>query len=110
MKNPKPKHTPGPWTSWDFDGRIYITPAAAPCLYVADINGPQQDPEGNYPAKRQREANAALIAAAPELLAALEAVHNWWTLTPAFQNGEDDMPAAVFDGIINAIAKAKGAQ
>lgn len=53
-------------------------------------------------------ANAKLLSAAPELLAALEAVHNWWTLTPAFQNGEDDIPAAVFDGMVNAITKAKG--
>jgi hypothetical protein len=39
--------------------------------------------------------------------AALQAIYRWWTETPGFQNGEDDMPAEIFDAIRDAIAKVK---
>lgn len=44
------------------------------------------------------------------LLQALEDIYNWWTTTPGFQDGEDDMPAALFDGMRDALAKARGQQ
>jgi len=64
------KHTPGPWQADEMDGRIYITPQGRMCHYIADINSKEMDPEGDYPTRSQRRANAALIAAAPELLKA----------------------------------------
>jgi hypothetical protein len=72
MKN-KPSHTPGPWVWDEMDGRIYITPEGRPCHYVADINSRETDPEGDYPTRSRREANAAIIAAAPDMLTALKA-------------------------------------
>jgi hypothetical protein len=49
------------------------------------------------------EANARLIAAAPELLAALDGIMQWWMET---ESG-DDMPMDLFDRAHDAIAKAK---
>lgn len=48
--------------------------------------------------------NRNLIAAAPELLAALEGILQWWMES----DGGDDMPVDLFDGAQAAIAKAKG--
>ena len=42
-----------------------------------------------------------------EMLVALEAVYKWWTETPVIGDVEDDMPVEIFDGMCNAIAKAK---
>jgi hypothetical protein len=94
-------HTAGPWTYDDCgDGQILITPANDLCLYVADINSQKQDPEGRYPTKAKREANAYLIAAAPELLAAIEDIVKRW------ESG--DLAAAVRHGAAMA-KKARGA-
>lgn len=49
------------------------------------------------------EANACLIAAAPELLAALDGIIQWWMGT---ESG-DDMPSALFFQAHDALAKAK---
>jgi hypothetical protein len=66
-------HTPGPWahsinkpgTAYDIkgDGR-----------YVCSMSWSWHDSGAIFPAQRQSEANARLIAAAPELLAALVTV------------------------------------
>lgn len=50
-----------------------------------------------------------VMATAPELLEALEGVMGWWRGTPAFSEGEDEMPAPIFDAAMAAIAKGKGA-
>jgi hypothetical protein len=44
-----------------------------------------------------------LADAAPDLLAALEKVADWWTSTD-----DDEMPAELFDAMHAAVAKAKG--
>jgi hypothetical protein len=44
------------------------------------------------------------------MLAALEGLYKWWTETNAFQDGDDDMPAELFDGMRDAIAKARREQ
>jgi hypothetical protein len=50
-----------------------------------------------------------LRLAARDMLAALQAISKWWTEgLPASQNGEDEMPAEIFDAMRFAIAKAKG--
>jgi hypothetical protein len=56
------------------------------------------------------EADATRFAASGKMLAALEAIYKWWTETPAFKDGDDNMPAEIFDGMRDAIAKARGQQ
>lgn len=82
------KHTPGPW-ALDDDGFVY-----GEGFIVSD---PHSSPEIDLD---EREANARLIAAAPELLAALE-----WALDDPDSEilGEEWANAAQA-----AIAKAKG--
>lgn len=50
------------------------------------------------------ELNGDLIAAAPDLLAALDGILQWWMES----DGGDDMPTDLFDRGHAAIAKAKG--
>jgi hypothetical protein len=64
------QHTPGPWTVNHYPSGLVIRPnkGAAICEVSAyDSAGRNVDPDRNY-------ANAALIAAAPDLLAALRAM------------------------------------
>lgn len=73
----KPKYTPGPWTVHSkVDGLegIGIHSANGGYIYVATIHGPGS--RGNIPS----EANARLIAAAPELLEALFKIRDDATL------------------------------
>lgn len=98
------EHTPGPWeisrpsmtdpqseTSWDI-----FTPTDSDhrCEYIGEFHGNS----GN----QASAANARLIAAAPELLAALEALAevSWTNLT----GGHQDLIEDAWD----AIRKAKG--
>lgn len=53
-------------------------------------------------------ANDQAREAGPELLEALQGIMKWWMETPSFQDGEDDMPADLFDAARDAIAKATG--
>lgn len=59
------KHSPGKWTTLNQDGDIYIE-AESRCAVVARIFAGVGNAED--------EANAKLIAAAPDLLEALEAI------------------------------------
>lgn len=53
----------------------------------------------------EKEANARLIAAAPELWAALDGIIQWW----AEMDGEfDDMPVELWDNAQEALRAAKG--
>ena len=72
----KTTHTPGPWTTWlgdpanyHFHNRRLIVPLMGESQ--APIAQLPESVAGDY---YQSEANARLIAAAPELLAALEAL------------------------------------
>lgn len=63
-------HTPGPWNAVKSQPRIYwIDAHEQPCAYghIATVFEGGKDPDENA-------ANARLIAAAPDLLAALEAL------------------------------------
>lgn len=53
---------------------------------------------------QKKEPSEHLIAAAPDLLASLEAVMKFWTESP-----EEEMPGTIFDAAFAAIRKAKGA-
>lgn len=55
-------------------------------------------------------ANARLIAAAPDLLAALRGVMAWWADTLPPRGADDEMPAHLFDAAHAAIARATGAE
>lgn len=62
-------HTPGPWKLTRCAGDWYVWGNGVSAL--ARVNGPEYDCEnGNAP--DQNKANAALVAAAPELLAACQ--------------------------------------
>lgn len=83
------KHTPGPWTASGphADGAWLID---AGDFAVCDV------PTG--------EANARLIAAAPDLLAAADAAHDWYYSTAI------DTPEgrAVMQALATAITRARG--
>ena len=79
-------------------------------LWLVDTNGAYADLElldsetTDYPTF---QANARLIATAPELLAALEHCVNW--ITDSFPH-EDDQPNSIVSEARTALAKAKGGQ
>lgn len=66
------KHTAGPWTSGQVgNGQVFD-------IIGADVTGRGREIVGSFRASQNRdanEANARLIAAAPELLAALEIIN-----------------------------------
>jgi hypothetical protein len=77
------EHTPGPWRVTDEINRVsggeVIRPSRgdgvdSPVAFVCDFNGYDRDEE--------RQANARLIAAAPELLEALKLLLNLRSTTP----------------------------
>lgn len=106
------KHTPGPW-------RVDETKAlGAYGVWTEYATHPGDDGAG-YPSKicsvlqggdrrisrEQRDANAALIAAAPDLLEACRKILAWGVRANAFVEPEDGY---LVDCLRAAIAKAKG--
>ena len=79
----KDMHSPGPWRVGDAGATVFGPP-----------NG---NPSPETVANVKRRANAALIAAAPDLAAALRALLDW--------DGSGD-PAAPYDAARAALAKA----
>lgn len=92
-------HTPGPWTiTRESDTHpLAIQTAEGTVAYVRHMGRP--DPEW--------QANARLIAAAPELLAALESMVDMFERHIDGRPGPDDA-AARWDDARAAIAKARG--
>ena len=75
MAERKAEHTPGPWRAElakNQSNLIYIVPEVAPDTYIADIWPDDRDCEG--PFTETNWADARLIAAAPDLLKALELI------------------------------------
>jgi hypothetical protein len=101
------KHTPGPWLQEPGDTVICIR-ATAECesYRIADVGGMPYW-------KRFTEtdvANASLIAAAPDLLAALNECASY-IISPLRMTGDTDEAArraAIFERARAAIAKAEG--
>ena len=99
------KHTPGPWTAEMTD-----KPYNVPLIYAAEHTGPiaeirsRLDVAAQHPlVVETRNANARLIAAAPDLLAVaqeLAASAGYWS--------EYDVPLGIVDRLRAAIAKATG--
>lgn len=112
-------HTPGPW-SVDLDRfaytnsgqrSIFYQPVSEGSLthiaYVSSVIERSRKTSYNAP-DEVRDANARLIAAAPDLLAALEAIELALRL-PNVTAGEIlDENSPIRDGIRTALAKAKG--
>jgi hypothetical protein len=103
-------HTPGPWKRGRALANTGVTPIRAVNggVVVAHISHPKWGYEDCPQTPGAAEANASLIASAPDLLAALDGIMKWWMETPAFQEGTDEMPADLFDAARFAIAEAKG--
>lgn len=98
-------HTPGPWNAVKSQPRIYwIDAHEQPCAYghIATVFEGGKDPDENA-------ANARLIAAAPDLLAALEDMLSGWRY---IRETHGDLYGVGWDRAENAaraaIAKARG--
>lgn len=99
MSNP---WTPGPWRyfpSGDFGGGFVINGSDEHGAYVLPILGRTH----NWP--RHAEANATLIASAPALVEALEALVEDVARYPAWER-----PCAALDAARAALSLAKGTQ
>ncbi len=91
------QHTPGPWIAQDGYGAV--TSRDGTVAMVDNHFVPVA--ERSFPTQRdERTANARLIAAAPDMLEALENI----------ENDDAHMPSTAWDMIQNAICKAKGGQ
>jgi len=86
------KHTPGPWRYEEFGPNVIIKATKNPMLSVVHSL--------YHESREQMEANADLIAAAPELLEALEAL--------VLDESKEYIPTRLWDAARAAIAKAKG--
>jgi len=99
-------HTPGPWIISDDDivGQRYIARLADWCIVGAGSQ--YQDIEDML--THERNANARLISAAPDMLAALEMVNDMLPDMPSFMWQEFDDGSSPASIIKAAIARAKG--
>jgi hypothetical protein len=91
------RHTPGPWTYPGGTGNLIGGPDR---LRVADLGGLERSPD-------ERQANARLIAAAPDLLAACRGIIRAAD-SPENMKDRDLVDDIDFDGIRAAILKAEG--
>jgi hypothetical protein len=89
---PEMKHTPGPW--WIDKYAQVFTASGKPLLLTGVALT-----SGRHPQQEEAEANARLIAAAPDLLAACIATH---------KDGRSVLPIAAWDLMRDAIEKATG--
>ena len=96
------QHTPGPWvTSKGAYGALHVGPAK---LEHPGREAAQYAADRGRDLLAQREADAALIAAAPDMLAALQDI-----MAESSRDDDDHDVIATIQGICRAIiAKAKG--
>lgn len=94
------KHTPGPWTAEydDYGDEVWFGGRGAG---MWTIHGP------NCYLGGQSEANARLIAAAPELLAMLIQLRDEW-FKPRYGHNDVGLASLLRDKIRAVIAKAEG--
>jgi len=97
METNETKHTPGPWGVWSIGGSQVITDNAMGRHLAKIINGAPE-----------HEANARLIAAAPELLEALELALQGLDIAATKQLPEFIGFVLTADKARAAIAKARG--
>jgi len=97
------KHTPGPWTLFQDQSVRHYAGIEAGKLSIVSIGYPDElnpiDDSGVHGRTDEEAlANAYLIAAAPDLLEALENL----------ENDDNSIPYHAWDMVQSAIAKAKG--
>jgi len=97
------KHTPGPWSTCCLDRCPHHVYGSNHDEVICDLlhNEPNcygYDKYSGIVTIDQRQANARLIAAAPDLLEALENL----------ENDDNSIPSHAWDMMQSAIAKAKG--
>lgn len=110
------KHTPGPWEVAEEDGELFVQVVNQPasCHPMFDryriIHGyVGGDPTDNpTPDLGTPEANARLIAAAPELLRALQAVVNDCHDLDMVPSNERGRTTTAFEMAVSAIERATG--
>ena len=93
------KHTPGPWINCPSTARG-AAPGKVHVCYLTEDRG--------YELLPQTEANARLIAAAPELLEALRLCHLALGTSERSWGAKQERIAAAFAAATDAIAKAEG--
>ncbi len=102
------KHTPGPWT-WRNEPFDDGTPFFVITAGIGFFGSHSTLPSGFCASGIMSEANARLIASAPELLAALEAMMQGAEWAPSGDNTRFVSPASdVAKAARAAIAKVKG--
>ena len=84
----------------------YVVDTSEPPMLIADC-WPDSPYDFGLPHTWEYQANAKLIAASPKMFDALTKIAAWWMDTPDFKNGEDEMPAEVFDAMMDAIRSAQ---
>ena len=100
------KHTPGPWRLewWEYKGRPEpVLTVRTDADAVAQVMGLWRDGADD---SDERQANARLIAAGPDLLAALEAARDELDSCDRFKPGLVKLDVML--DIRDAIAKARG--
>lgn len=98
-------HTPGPWVAVESLVYTASSPNCTGWKQLADCRGVEGAYfDATHIDQRVRFANAHLIAAAPDLLAALEQV----AVYSGKRTGWSALPSHILDPIRAAIAKAKG--
>lgn len=98
------KHTPEPWGVRGLDVQATVDIMAAG-RFIATIH-PLDDGIDNVACRKEAAANATLIAAAPDLLAALEDIKNIVANPQEFKNTGRELQA-ILDKARPAIKKAK---
>lgn len=97
-------HSPGPW---EIDERFLANDTQPNFrIFAANLVCELAKPQGFYRAPAENEANARLIAAGPDLLAALEFTRMVLESMP--DEGKQYLPGNMLTIIRAALAKAKG--
>lgn len=92
------KHTPGPWV---VGVTVDRTHGDWPVFRLRGLEDP--NPDG-----AEVQANANLIAAAPDLLAALEAMDRYFFIEDHTEDGDPEAYRALYEQARAALAKARG--
>lgn len=103
-------HTPGPWLT-DIENPVTDIKATGFLEVLDDANGTLAFVNcESMPPSKEDFANARLIAAAPELLAAVEDLLDVLDMETDAQKEVSEQTQEVLDAAYAAIAKAKGGQ
>ena len=102
------KHTPGPWYSGTDTIGTNVATAGQGLICELTSNGRRPLRGAELHQAENRQANALLIAAAPDLLEALESILMNMVDTDEYKHPETGEDFPDFVAGVNAIKKAKG--